>query len=104
MGLSIKTGTVGNFTSSIRTGWHTVNFEAPFPAGVTPVVFAQIQTRRGPDTPGIRLQNVSNTGFQVRMDEIHMSGTTSSSQGALGQVKSDERHPAPETLGWIAIN
>ena len=104
MAFSIQTGTVSNFTASLVTGWYTVEFETPFADGVVPVVFAQTQTRNGGNTPGLRLQNITNSNFQVRMDEVLMSGTTSSTKGDLGKVESDGEHPYAETLGWVAIH
>ena len=101
MNCLIQTGTVPNFTASRKTGWHKVNFPQSFAS--TPVVFAQCQTFRGPDTPGIRIQNVSTTGFEVRMDELQASGATSSKQGSLGKFVSDGIHPNPEVLGWMAV-
>lgn len=101
MNCSIQTGTVTNFTASRKTGWYRVDFPHAFPS--TPVVFAQVQTFNGPDTPGIRIQNVSPTGFEVRMDELQASGATSSTQGNLGRFLSDGIHPNAETLGWLAI-
>ncbi len=101
MNLSIQSGTVSNFSSSRRTGWHNVTFPHSFPS--TPVVFAQIQTYRGSDSPGIRIQNVTSSGFDVRMDELQAHGATSSTQGDLGKFAADGVHPNPETLGWIAI-
>ncbi len=101
MNFSIQTGTVPNFTASRKTGWFNVNFPQPFQT--TPIVFAQTQTFRGPDTPGIRIQNVSANGFEVRMDELQASGATSSTQGSLGRFVSDGVHPNAETLGWVAI-
>jgi len=101
MNISIQTGKVPNFTASRQTGWFAVNFPSAF--STVPTVYAQIQTFRGPDSPGIRIQNVTEHGFEVRMDELFASGSTSSTQGSLGTFSSDGRHPAPEILGWIAI-
>jgi len=102
MNLSIQSGTVSNFKASRRTGWQKVSFPHPFSS--TPVVFAQIQTYKGPDTPGIRIQNVSTTGFEVRMDELQAHGAVSSIQGKLGKFVADGIHPNPEILGWMAIS
>jgi len=104
MTFSIQTGTVSEFTASRATDWYTVKFETPFADKVVPVVFAQIQTRNGGDTPGLRLQNITNSSFQVRMDEVIMSGATSATKGDLGKVESDGEHPYAETLGWVAIH
>lgn len=101
MNCSIQTGQVPNFTASRQTGWFKVNFPHAFAS--TPVVFAQVQTFNGQDTPGIRIQNVSSTGFEVRMNELRASGATSSTQGNLGLFLSDGVHPKAETLGWLAI-
>lgn len=101
MNLSIQSGSVRNFSASRKTGWHRVTFPHPFPS--TPVVFAQTQTYVGVDTPGIRIQNVSSSSFEVRMDELQAHGCTSSVQGNLGKFTADGKHPNPETLGWMAI-
>ncbi|MFF1376135.1 hypothetical protein [Streptomyces sp. NPDC058308] len=44
----------------------------------------------GPETPGARLHHVSNTGFQIRLNEILGGG-----------VSADGKHAA-ETIGWTA--
>ena len=103
MALLVQTGQVSDFTASINTGWYDITFKTPFASGVVPVVFAQIQTRNGKDTPGLRLRNVSNTGFQVRMDEVIQNNTTSSKIGDLGEINGNGDHPHAETLGWMAI-
>ena len=107
MATAIQSGTVPNFTASRATGWYLVTFPKPFGAnGRDPeqvVVNAQIQTRNGDNTPGLRLRNVTSTGFEVRMDEIISSHTTSSTDGDLGKVESDGEHPHAETLGWMPI-
>lgn len=102
-----QAGTVGKFTASRKTGWLTVRFPKSFarkdrkPEAI--VVNAQIQTRNGDNTPGLRLRNVTSESFEVRMDEIISSHTTSSTDGDLGLVESDGEHPHEETLGWVAI-
>ena len=101
MNFSIQSGNVPNFTASRRTGWLKVTFPNSFVS--TPIVFAQIQTFKGPDSPGIRIQNITPFGFEVRMDELQASGATSSVQGSLGKFVSDGIHPNPEILGWIAV-
>lgn len=101
MSISIQSGKVRNFSASRKTGWLTVNFPVPFSS--TPTVFAQVQTFSGPDTPGIRIQNVTANSFDVRMDELQANGATSSKQGSLGRFLSDGVHPNPETLGWMAM-
>jgi len=101
MALTIQSGKVDNFTASINTGWQTVNFPTAFPT--TPLVFAQIQTFGGADTPGLRLKNITNSSFDVRMDEIVSHNATSSTLGDLGKIQGSGDHPNAETLGWMAI-
>ncbi|MEM1319209.1 MAG: hypothetical protein AAGG75_03080 [Bacteroidota bacterium] len=104
MNFSIQTGTVENFTNSIQEGWYAVTFQTPYADGVTPLVFTQIQTRNGEDTPGLRLRNISNAGFEVRMDELIMNNTSSSTQGDLGKISGPGKHPNAETLAWLAVS
>jgi len=104
MSVSIKTGKVENFTTDrAEDTWYTVKFDNPYLSSVTPKVFVQIQTYGGGDTPGLRIQNVTHEGFEVRMDEIQGSYCSSGTVGDLGTVKSDGSHN-PETLAWMAIN
>jgi hypothetical protein len=67
-----------------------VNFPAPFPAGSDVIVQVTVQTFNGPDTPGVRLHKVSNTGFLIRLNEI-----------LGGSISADGKHAA-ETIGWTA--
>ena len=48
------------------------------------------QTYVGNGTPGLRLQNVTNLGFEIRFDEV--VGTDNLSDG----------DHAPEIVGWAA--
>ncbi|MCE7991802.1 MAG: hypothetical protein HEP71_07475 [Roseivirga sp.] len=97
----VQIGTVENFTTA-DYDWQTVEFSPAFPDGVIPQVFVQIQTFGGEDIPGLRLQNISNTGFQVSMREAYMSNTTSSVVGDLGIIQGNG-HPNEETLAWMAV-
>ncbi len=101
MNISIQSGKVNRFSASRKSGWFTVNFPNEF--STVPTVFAQIQTYNGPDTPGIRIKNVTARSFDVRMDELIANGSTSSIQGNLGLFSADGGHPNPEILGWIAV-
>ncbi|MCX4672399.1 hypothetical protein OG453_38065 [Streptomyces sp. NBC_01381] len=67
-----------------------VNFPTPFPAGSDVIVQTTVQTFNGPETPGIRLHDVSVTGFLIRLNEIYGGG-----------VSADGKHTA-ETIGWTA--
>ncbi|MEV1010531.1 hypothetical protein [Streptomyces sp. NPDC049881] len=78
-------------TQGGRTSTFTwVDFPTPFPTGSGVVVHLTVQTFNGPETPGLRLHDVSETGFLVRFNELYGQG-----------VKGDGRH-AQETIGWTA--
>ncbi|MEU2793153.1 hypothetical protein [Streptomyces sp. NPDC007100] len=80
------TETVGGRTTTFTQ----VTFPTPFPAGSEVVVQTTVQTFNGPETPGVRLHDVSNTGFLIRFNELYGGGVTS-----------DGKHTA-ETVGWTA--
>lgn len=48
----------------------SVSFPKAYPEGSQVVVFQQVQTFNGPDTPGIRVSQVTHTGFKIRMNEL----------------------------------
>lgn len=78
-------------TSSGNTSTFTrVTFPTPFPPSSQVVVFPLTQTFNGPETPGIRIHDVTNTGFLIRFNEV-----------LAGSTKSDGLH-ATETIGWLA--
>ncbi|MDX3386748.1 hypothetical protein PV682_35695 [Streptomyces niveiscabiei] len=77
-----KSGNTSTFTR--------VDFPAPFPAGSVVIVQTTVQTFNGADTPGVRLADVSETGFLIRINELFGEG-----------VKSNGLHAA-ETIGWTA--
>lgn len=79
--------TVGGDTSSFTQ----VTFPAAFPDGSTVVVVPFVQTFNGPDTPGLRIADVTTVGFKIRINELH----------AHGKVTADGTHTT-ETVGWIA--
>ncbi|MFF7454139.1 hypothetical protein [Kitasatospora sp. NPDC008115] len=68
-----------------------VTFPTPFPAGSEVIVVPFVQTFNGPDTPGLRLADVTTTGFKIRMNELV----------GRGSALSDGPHTL-ETIGWIA--
>ncbi|HAA12313.1 MAG TPA: hypothetical protein DCE41_11675 [Cytophagales bacterium] len=90
MSFIVQSGKVDNFTSTIKDAqpWYTITYPQPFPAGMIPVISAQIQTYEGPDLPSIRLRNVTNTGFEV---------TITVAKGY------QEKRFSTESLGWIAV-
>ncbi|MCQ6553542.1 hypothetical protein NPS70_10080 [Streptomyces sp. C10-9-1] len=78
--------TVGGNTSTFTR----VTFPTPFPQGSQVVVLPLTQTFNGPETPGIRVHDVTPTGFLIRLNEVN-----------AGSVKSDGKHTT-ETVGWLA--
>jgi len=79
--------TTGGDTSTFTQ----VTFPTPFPAGSSVIVIPFVQTFNGPETPGVRIADVTTTGFKIRFNELF----------ATGKVQSDGVH-ATETVGWIA--
>jgi hypothetical protein len=71
-----------------------VTFPSPFPEGAKVVVIPFVQTFNGPDTPGLRIADVSPTGFKVRMNELVAHG---------GQHAISNGVHCAETIGWIAF-
>lgn len=102
--VQIQNGVVTNFTTSRQSdpSWYQVTFPQAFSGSGEIVVTAQIQTYNGMDTPGLRIQNVDATGFQVRMNELVGNDVSSSAAGDLGKIQTNDGHPNAETLGWIA--
>ncbi|MFJ8870599.1 hypothetical protein ACIRD6_33210 [Streptomyces sp. NPDC102473] len=80
------TETSGGNTSTFTR----VTFPSPFPQGASVVVLPLTQTFNGPETPGIRVHDVTNTGFLIRLNEVY-----------AGTAKSDGKHTT-ETIGWLA--
>lgn len=81
----------GNGDTSMFT---VVNFPTPFPEGSDVIVLPVVQTFNGADTPGIRIADVTTTGFKFRMNELV--------RGTPRQALSDGGHTT-ETIGWIAV-
>jgi len=78
-----------------------VNFPSPFPAGSTPVIVPYVQTFNGCNTPGLRIADVTNTGFKVRLNELVVSNDDTPS-GAHSHATSDGFHHN-EIIGYIAF-
>ncbi|MEU0670232.1 hypothetical protein ABZ508_32855 [Streptomyces lavendulocolor] len=68
-----------------------VPFPTPFPSGSVVIVHATVQTFNGPQTPGVRLHDVNETGFKIRMNEVYSSDTGTA----------DGMH-TEEIIGWTA--
>jgi len=70
-----------------------VTFPTPFPEGSNVIVIPMVQTFNGADTPGLRMTDVSITGFKIRMNELV----------GKHQCLSDGNH-STETIGWVAFS
>jgi hypothetical protein len=68
-----------------------VTFPTPFPNGSNVIVLPQVQTFNGPETPGVRIHNVTTQGFLIRLNELNVNAN----------VRSDGPH-VTETIGWLA--
>ena len=73
-----------------------VQFPENFPDGTTVIVHLQTQTFHGPNTPGIRIANVSTSGFRWRFNEL----VAQTSEGIT--ALSDGQHNS-ERLGYVAF-
>lgn len=67
-----------------------VSFPTLFPQGSQVVVCPLTQTFNDPETPGIHIHDITNTGFLIRLNEV-----------VAGAVKSDGKHTI-EIIGWLA--
>ncbi|MFI9510631.1 hypothetical protein [Nocardia sp. NPDC052566] len=70
-----------------------VNFPTPFPAGSQVVVIPMVQTFNGPDTPGVRIADVTATGFRIRLNELVAEGKSVAAGGG---------HHTKERVAWLA--
>ncbi|MGW5122062.1 hypothetical protein ACWEQ8_42610 [Streptomyces noursei] len=68
-----------------------VTFFSPFPDNAAVIVIPFVQTFNGPDPPGLRIADVTTTGFKIRINELVANGKT----------LADGPHTS-ETVGWIA--
>lgn len=85
---SVATETTGGKTSTFTK----VTFPTPFPSGATVAVVPMVQTFNGPETPGLRIADVTTKGFLIRFNELMAGGK------ALG----DGTH-VNERVGWVAF-
>jgi hypothetical protein len=67
-----------------------VTFPMPFPAGSEIGVTASVQTFNGQDTPGLRIADVTPTGFKIRLNELV----------AAAKPLSDGAH-TEEVVSWV---
>ncbi|MER7579609.1 hypothetical protein [Kitasatospora sp. NPDC097691] len=93
--LQLNSTNASEVTGGVTSTFTQVVFPSPFPdnanANANVIVVPFVQTFNGPDTPGLRIADVTTTGFKIRMNEL--VGT--------GRALSDGPHTS-ETIGWIA--
>ncbi|WP_405797363.1 hypothetical protein [Streptomyces sp. NBC_01506] len=89
--LELSSGQPIETTGGNTSTFTRVTFPSPFPSGSQVIVLAQTQTFNGAETPGIRLHDVTPTGFLIRLNEVNVNAG----------VRSDGRH-VNETVGWVA--
>ncbi|MEU3568443.1 hypothetical protein AB0E96_08450 [Kitasatospora sp. NPDC036755] len=89
--LQLSSSSATELTGGATSTFTQVTFPSPFPDTATVVVVPFVQTFNGPDTPGLRIADVTSTGFKIRMNELVGSG----------RALSDGPHTS-ETVGWIA--
>lgn len=85
-GLVVEAG-----ASQVSNAWATVAFEQTFPT--VPVVFAQVASQNDASAVAIRLRNVSDSGFEIRLTEEEANLTPANGNGAHGL----------EDAHWIAV-
>ena len=74
-----------------------VNFPTPFPAGSKVIVIPMVQTFNGAHTPGLRIANVTNVGFMIRINEV-----VCEPPGHPSYPLSDGTH-VNESIGYVAF-
>jgi hypothetical protein len=74
-----------------------VNFPTPFPAGSKVIVIPMVQTFNGAHTPGLRIANVTNEGFMIRINEV-----VCQPPGHPSAPLSDGTH-VNEAIGYVAF-
>ena len=74
--------------------WQAVKFSPPFPQNARVIVIPMTQTYNGFEPPGLRIQNVTHEGFEIRFDELVFGSN-------LGRIETDGFH-VDEAVGWVA--
>jgi hypothetical protein len=88
--LQLNSPNAAEVTASTST-FTQVTFPSPFPDNAAVIVVPFVQTFNGAETPGLRIADVTTTGFKIRFNEL-VGG---------GKAISDGTHTY-ETVGWIA--
>ena len=97
---TFQTGIITNYqemnpselTGGDTSTFQTVTFTTPFDANDTVIVIPMVQTFNGQQTPGLRIAEVTPTGFKYRINEIVTVN------GALSNGIHDS-----EDIGWVAV-
>ncbi|MGW3071555.1 hypothetical protein [Kitasatospora sp. NPDC001132] len=89
--LELNSTNASELTGGATTTFTQVTFPTPFPDDAAVIVVPFVQTFNGPDTPGLRIADVTTTGFKIRFNELV----------GRGRALSDGPHTF-ETIGWIA--
>ena len=104
MGNLFQTGVIelaSNKASELRDGNTTtftqVKFPTPFPAGSKVIVVPMVQTFRGSHTVGLRIANVTDKGFKIRINEL-----VRKKPGQPTEALSDGVHNR-ELIGYVAF-
>ena len=88
------TGSIGSIqfeaaitANAITHAWYSAAFKTPAPQ--SPLLLADMQTTNGTDTSALRVQQITGTGFQVKVEEE--------------QSKDSEVSHASETVGTLSL-
>ncbi len=77
-----------------RNTWYKVTFSNSFAEGKKVVVIPMTQTYFGSETPGLRIQNVTNSGFEIQRQLRSFAELLTQSQAWLG-VERLANYPMP---------
>ena len=90
-----RVGTINPLSADrAHNNWHKVHFDPPFGSDKTVLVIPMTQTYNGPETPGLRIRNVTRDSFEMRFDEANILKSG-------GRYASDGDH-VNEVVGWVA--
>lgn len=70
-----------------------MTFPTPFPPNSHVIVIPMVQTFNGPDTPGVRIADVTTKGFRIRMNEVVVEGKALAPRSGTH---------TKETIAWLA--
>lgn len=93
--MKLKSTHPSETTSKDTSTFTSVTYPNAFVEGTEVVVIPMVQTFNGRDTPGVRIAEVTHTGFKIRMNELVVTKNG-------GQALSDGNHNT-EVIGWVAF-